>query len=89
MKHFRHYLYGHHCSVLTDHEALKSLLHTPHPSGKLARWGMALQELDLTIKYRPGSRNRKADTLSRYPVSLLHNDKVDESVPTIVAAIEG
>ena len=89
VKHFRHYLYGHHCTVLTDHEALKSLLHTPHPSGKLARWGMALQELDLTIEYRPGSRNRKADALSRYPVSLLHNDKVDESAPTIVAAIEG
>ena len=37
VKHFRHYLYGHHCTVLTDHEALKSLLWTPHPSGKLAR----------------------------------------------------
>ena len=70
------------CTVLTDHEALKSLLHTPHPSGKL-------QELDLTIEYRPGSRNQNADALSRYPVSLLHNYKVDESVPTIVAAIEG
>ena len=34
VKHFRHYLYGHHCTVLTDHEALKSLLRTPHPSGK-------------------------------------------------------
>jgi len=35
-KHFRHYLYGHPCTVFTDHEALKSLLHTPHPSGELA-----------------------------------------------------
>ena len=26
VKHFRHYLYGHRCTVLTDHEALKSLL---------------------------------------------------------------
>ena len=31
-----------------DYEVLKSLLHTP--PGKLARWGMALQELDLTIE---------------------------------------
>ena len=23
MKHFKHYLYGHKCEVLTDHEALK------------------------------------------------------------------
>ena len=36
VKHFTHYLYGHSCTVYTDHEALKSLLHTPHPSGKLA-----------------------------------------------------
>ena len=41
VRHFRHYLYGHHCDVFTDHEALKSLLNTPHPSGRLARWGLA------------------------------------------------
>ena len=39
IKQFRHYLYDHHCTVLTDHEALKSLLHIPfiRTSGKLAR----------------------------------------------------
>ena len=37
-----------------DHEALKSLLNIPHFSGKLARWGLAIQELDLEICYRPG-----------------------------------
>ena len=42
VKHFRHYIYGHHCTVYTDHEALKALLNTPQPSRKLARWGMAL-----------------------------------------------
>ena len=36
VKHFRHYLYGHRCVVYTDHEPLRSLLNTPHPSGKLA-----------------------------------------------------
>ena len=41
VKHFRPYLYGHKCEVFTDHEALKSLLNTPQPSGKLARWGNA------------------------------------------------
>ena len=84
MKHFRHYLYGHHCTAFTNHEALKSLLHTPHPFGKLARWGMALQELDLKIEYRPGRGNQKADTLSRYPVSLLrNNNNIDESTPAV------
>ena len=32
VRHFRHYLYGHHCDVFTDHEALKSLLNTLSPS---------------------------------------------------------
>ena len=65
VRHFRHYIYGHRCDVFTDHEALKALLNTPHPSGKLARWGLSLQELDLHIHYRPGPKNANADALSR------------------------
>ena len=68
VKHFCHYLYGHKCKVYTDHEALKALLNTPRPSGKLARWGLALQELDLEIFYRPGKGNSNADALSRSPL---------------------
>ena len=64
-KHFHVYLYGHKCTAFTDHSALKYLLNTPHPSGKLARWGLALQELDLDIQYRPGKENTNADVLSR------------------------
>ena len=67
VKHFHPYLYGHKCLVITDHEALKSLLNTPHPSGKLARWGLAIQELDLVIQYRPGKKNQSADALPRMP----------------------
>ena len=87
VKHYRHYLYGHHCTVFTDHEALKSLLNTPQPSGKLARWGMALQELDLKVEYRPGKANGRADGLSRYPVSLLTTNGEDAQPEVIVAEI--
>jgi len=66
VKHFRSYLYGHRCDVYTDHEALKSLFNTSQPSGRLARWGMALQELDLHLHYyRPGRANSDADALSQ------------------------
>ena len=68
VKHFSQYLQGHKCHIVTNHKALKSLLNTPHPSGKLARWGLTLQELDLVIIYRPGKRNPKAGALSRYPI---------------------
>lgn len=70
VRHYRHYLYGHSCTVFTDNQALKSLLRTPQPSGKLARWGMTLQELDLTIEYRTGKANGNADALSRNPVDV-------------------
>ena len=88
VKHFRHYIYGHSCTVLTDHEALKSLLNTPHPSGKLARWGMALQELDLDIQYRPGKANARADALSRHPIPPVSSDSHCTLVPKVIAAIE-
>ena len=76
-KHFRPYLYGNACVVYTDHQALKSLLNTPQPSGKLARWGMALQELDLTIRHRSGRHNANADALSRAP--LVHEGVGDST----------
>ena len=68
VKHFHHYLYGHHCEVYTDHKPLIALLNTPHPSGKLARWGLTLQDVDLVIRYRPGKSNVGADALSHFPV---------------------
>ena len=77
VRHFRHYLYGTRCDVFTDHEALKTLLNTPHPSGKLARWGLSLQELDVHIHYRPGPKNSNADALSRCPTGG-SNERDDE-----------
>ena len=85
VKHFRHYLYGHQCILYTDHEPLRSLLNTPHPSGKLARWGLALQEVDLVLHYRPGKTNGAADSLSRFPVvqPLQHNICLEELQPSV------
>ena len=81
----KHYIYGHCCTVYTDHEALKALLNTPHSSGKLAMWSMALQELDLQIEYHPGNKNARADTLSCYPVSLLPYDWARTQTNAVVA----
>ena len=86
VKHFRPYLYGHQCDVFTDHVALKSLLSTPQPSGKLARWGMAIQELDLNIHYRPGKKNSNADALSRYPLLDTDPESLDSQPLAVVAA---
>ena len=65
LKQFRPYILGHHCTVFTDHSACSSLLNSPNPSAKLARWAMSIQDLDLDIKYRSGKANVNADALSR------------------------
>ena len=68
VKNFRAYLLGHQCVAFTDHSACVSLLNTPHPSAKLARWAMTIQEMNLTIKHRSGKTNTNADALSRNPI---------------------
>ena len=87
VKHFRPYLYGHSCEVYTDHSALTSLLNTPQPSGKLARWGMAIQELDLKIKHRSGRSNSNADALSRAPLPS-GGDLLEGETEGVIAALE-
>ena len=68
VKMFRPYILGHHCVILTDHSACTSLLNAAHPSAKLARWAMAIQERDLEIRHRSGRSNASADALPRNPV---------------------
>ena len=68
VRYFRPYLLGHHTVVFTDHSACLSLLNTPRPSGKLARWAMTVQEMNLTLKHRSGRQNANADALSRNPL---------------------
>ena len=70
VRYFRPYLLGHCTTVYTDHSACLSLLNHPRPSGKLARWAMTIQEMDLIIKHRSGKSNTNADALSRNPVHL-------------------
>ena len=68
VKHFRPYLYGHHFTVYTDHAPLRWLLSIKNPSGRFARWALALQEFDLEILHRSGKSNSNADCLSRTPL---------------------
>lgn len=63
-------------------------LNTPHHSGKLTRWGLALQELELDIQYHPEKINSRADTMSRSPVSLEPDENSDGQVQQVIAAVQ-
>ena len=66
-RYFRPYLLGHRTIVYTDLSACVSVLSSARPSGKLARWALTIQELNLIIKHRAGKLNGNADALSRNP----------------------
>lgn len=62
---FRVYLQNKPFTLRTDHEALKYLFNgTSEPSGRLARWIIALQAYKFNIEYVPGKTN-PTDVLSR------------------------
>lgn len=78
VRYFRPYLLGHPCTVYTAHAACLAILNTPKPSGKLARWALTIQEMDLTIKHKAGKKNTNADVLSRVPESQVSQVTVEE-----------
>ena len=79
VRYFRPYLLGHPRTVYTDHAACLAILNTPKPSGKLARWALTIQEMDLTIKHKAGKKNTNADVLSRSPPTESRTGQVNAS----------
>ena len=62
---FRSYLVGSKVIVYTDHVAIKYLLNKTDSKPRLIRWISLLQEFDLVIQDKKGSKNLVADHLSR------------------------
>ena len=90
VRYFRPYLLGHSCVVYTDHAACLSILNSARPSGKLARWALTIQEMDLTIRHKAGRENSNADALSRNPidasvVSAVSADSDQSLLPDVTA----
>ena len=65
IKLFRHYLYGTHFTVITDHKALLWLINLKDPLGRLARWHLYLLPYQITFIHRPGTQHSNVDALSR------------------------
>ena len=65
LKIWRHYLYGTHCKVFTDHKSLKYLFTQKELNMRQRRWLELVKDYDLEILYHPGKANVVADALSR------------------------
>uniref|UniRef100_A0A8C5MZM0 Gypsy retrotransposon integrase-like protein 1 n=1 Tax=Leptobrachium leishanense TaxID=445787 RepID=A0A8C5MZM0_9ANUR len=96
LKEWRHLLEGSTCpfSILTDHKNLIYLSEAKRLNPRQARWALFLTRFDFLITYRPGSKNVKADALSRQyeplatpvsvPVSIVPERKILASLSTRV-----
>ena len=62
-----YYLCGIYFEVITDCNAIKSLMNTKAPTRHMLRWQLAIQEYKsyMTITHRPGKLHNNADALSR------------------------
>ncbi|KAK3551952.1 hypothetical protein QTP70_031641 [Hemibagrus guttatus] len=67
LEEWRHWLEGarHPFLVLTDHKNLEYLRAAKRLKPRQARWALFLTWFEFNISYRPGSKNTKADALSR------------------------
>ncbi|CAM9668787.1 unnamed protein product, partial [Heterosigma akashiwo] len=62
---YRSMLVGRHFILETDHSALRQLLTTRDPAGRLCRWMLKLQELDMDIFHKKGRDHIPADFMTR------------------------
>ena len=75
---FRHYLFGGHFKMLTNHSTLKYLVNKPVLGGKIYRWLLLFQEFEFEVIVKPSRLNVGLDHLSHIesgeePNSLLDN----------------
>ncbi|KAH0655152.1 hypothetical protein KY285_030034 [Solanum tuberosum] len=65
LKIWRHYLYGVHVDVFTDHKSLQYVFTQKELNLRQRKWLEFLKDYDMSVHYHPGKANVVADALSR------------------------
>ena len=65
LKIWRHYLYGVHVDIFTDHKSLQYVFTQRDLNLRQRRWLELLKDYDISVLYHPGKANVVADALSR------------------------
>ncbi|KAH0710891.1 hypothetical protein KY284_012318 [Solanum tuberosum] len=71
LKIWRHYLYGVHVDIFTDHKNLQYVFTQKDLNLRQKRWLEFLKNYDMSVHYHPGKANVVADALSRVSMGSL------------------
>lgn len=74
IKHYKHYLYGTHFIVQSDHKPLTYLYNLKEASAKLTRLRLELAEFTFTVEHIRGKENVVADALSRIHIDDIRSE---------------
>lgn len=78
LKHFNSYLYGQAVLLRTDNSAVSWVRNLKNPMGQMARWLQEIENYDLTVTHRPGSKHTNADAMSRNPCKVCTRQDKDQ-----------
>uniref|UniRef100_A0A8C2C1P2 ribonuclease H n=1 Tax=Cyprinus carpio TaxID=7962 RepID=A0A8C2C1P2_CYPCA len=83
LEEWRHWLEGstHPFIVLTDHKILEYLCSAKRLKPRQARWALFFTRFNFSVTYRPGSKNTKADALSRQTEESVHPTLSENIIP--------
>ncbi|GFW80977.1 retrovirus-related Pol polyprotein from transposon 17.6 [Trichonephila clavipes] len=98
LKKFPVYLLGQHFKIVTDCSAFQKTMQKKDLITRIARWALQLEEFDYEIEHKAGSRMKRVDALSRYPVMIVCNDTLtsklkkaheeDDNIQTLKSLLE-
>ncbi|KAH0680971.1 hypothetical protein KY290_023159 [Solanum tuberosum] len=71
LKIWRHYLYGVHVDVFTDHKSLQYVFSQKDLNLRQRRWLELLKDYDMSVLYHPGKANVVADELNRLSMGTM------------------
>jgi hypothetical protein len=77
---FTHYVTGYKLFVHTNHAAIRYLINKFDINGRMIRWFLLLQPIDLTILDKVGKQNVVADFFSRLTIPT-EEDMIDDRFP--------
>ena len=73
LKIWRHYLYGVHVDVYTDHKSIHYVFTQKELNLRQIRWLELLKDYDMSVLYHPDKDNVVADALSRMTMGSVSN----------------